>query len=111
MPRPLSVSIRRISIRPSTRFKQLPVYLSAADLSAWLKLSPVDADALVNASPSKLFDGIPKISKWQLQTEPYADLIKVMQRHPSPPSIRRIFRAEIEKILSDKTHPQYRAFH
>jgi hypothetical protein len=34
MAKPLSVSVRRISIRRATQFKQLPVYLSAADLSA-----------------------------------------------------------------------------
>ena len=33
-----------------------------------------------------------------------------MQRHPSRPSVRRVFRAAIEKILRDPTHPQYHAF-
>ena len=110
MRQPLSVSVRRIAIRRSTPFKQLPVYLSASDLSAWLKLSPTDAEALVQAAPHKLFDGIPRISKHQLQTDFYADMITVMQRHPSGPCMRRLARAAVEKILSDKTHPQYRAF-
>src|SRR5262249_26789564 len=110
MRQPLSVSVRRISVRPSTRFKQLPVYLSASDLSAWLKLSPIDAEALVNASPCKSFDGTPRISKYQLQALPYSDLIPVMQRYPSGPSIKRIARAAVEKILRDPTHPQYEAF-
>jgi hypothetical protein len=65
---------------------------------------------LVHAAPHKLFDGIPRISKYQLQADPYADLIKVMQRHPSGPCMKRIARAAVEKILSDPTHPQYRAF-
>jgi hypothetical protein len=105
----LSVSVRRIAISPSTRLKRLPVYLSGSDISAWLKLSPTDAEALVNASPSKVFDGIPRISKYQLQTQPYA-LITVMQRNPSGPSIKRIARAAVKKILRDPTHPQHRAF-
>ena len=33
-----------------------------------------------------------------------------MQRHPSRPSIRRVFRAAIEKILADPSHPQHNAF-
>jgi hypothetical protein len=57
-----------------------------------------------------VIDGVEKISKYQLQTPPYPDLIRTMQRHPSPPSIRRVFRAAIEKILRDPTHPQYAAF-
>ena len=61
MAKPLSVSVRRISIRRSTQFKQLPVYLSASDLSAWLKLSRTDAEALVYAAPHKMFDGVPRI--------------------------------------------------
>ena len=85
MAQPLSVSVRGISIRRSTQFKQLPVYLSAADLSAWLKVSRTDAEALVHAAPHKLFDGIPRISKYQLQTDFYTDMITVMQRHPSGP--------------------------
>ncbi len=51
---------------------------------------------------------VEKISKYQLQTPPYPDLIRVMQRHPSRPSIRRVFRAGIEKILRDPTHPSMR---
>ena len=35
-------------------------------------------------------------------------LSEVMQRHPSPPSIRRLFRAALDKILRDKSHPQHR---
>lgn len=110
MARSLSVSVRHIAIRRSTKFKRLPVYLSASDLSAWLNLSRTDAEALINGSPYKIFDGIPRISKYQLQTPPYSDLIRTMQRHPSGPSIKRIVRAEVEKILSDPTHPQYEAF-
>jgi hypothetical protein len=33
-----------------------------------------------------------------------------MQRHPSCPSIRQVFRAAIEKILADPTHPQHHIF-
>lgn len=110
MARSLSVSVRHITIRRSTKFKALPVYLSALDLSAWLNLSCTDAEALINGSPYKIFDGIPRISKYQLQTPPYPDLIRAMQRHPSGPSIKRIVRAEVEKILADPTHPQHQAF-
>lgn len=109
--RPSLVSRHRQSIRPSTRFKRLPVWVSKADIVAYLKLSPTDAQALVDSATRRcLIDGDEKISKYQLQTQPYADLIEVMRRHPSPPSIRRVFRAAIEKILRDPTHPQYVAF-
>lgn len=109
--RPSLVSRHRQSIRPSTRFKRLPVWVSKADIVAYLKLSPTDAQALVDSANRRcLIDGVEKISKYQLQAPPYPDLIQVMQRHPSRPSIRRVFRAAIEKILHDPTHPQYAAF-
>lgn len=109
--RPSLVSRHRQSIRPSTRFKRLPVWVSKADIVAYLKLSPTDAQALFDSASRRcVIDGIEKISKYQLQTPPYPDLIRVMQRHPSPPSIRRVFRAAIEKILADPSHPQHRAF-
>ena len=109
--RPCPPSIHRQSIRPSTRFKRLPVWVSKADIVAYLKLSPTDAQALFDSASRRcVIDGIEKISKYQLQTPPYPDLIRVMQRHPSPPSIRRVFRAAIEKILADPSHPQHRAF-
>ena len=108
---PSPVSIHRQSIRPSTRFKRLPVLVSKADIVAYLKLSETDAQALFDSAPRHyLIEGVEKISKYQLQTAPYPDLIKVMQRYPSKPSIRRVFRAEIEKILADPSHPQHRAF-
>lgn len=108
---PSPVSIHRQSIRPSTRFKRLPVLVSKADIVAYLKLSDTDAQVLFDSAPHQyLIDGVPKISKYALQTPPYPDLIKVMQRYPSGPSIRRVFRAAIEKILSDTSHPQHRAF-
>lgn len=108
--RPSLVSLHRQSIRPSTRFKRLPVWVSKADIVAYLKLSPTDAQALFDSASRRcVIDGIEKISKYQLQTPPYPDLIRTMQRHPSPPSIRRVFRAAIEKILTDPSHPQHRA--
>ena len=112
IPRPRSFnSVHRQSIRPSTLFKRLPIWVSQADISAWLKLSQIDAQALIDGCPRVcLIEGVPKISKYQLQTQPYADLIKVMRRYPSAPSIRRVIRAEIEKILSDPSHPQHHAF-
>lgn len=77
--------------RPSTRFKRLPVWVSKADIVAYFKLSPTDAQALIDSAPRRcLIDGIEKISKYQLQTPPYPDLIQVMQRHPSRPSIQLI---------------------
>jgi hypothetical protein len=57
-----------------------------------------------------LIDGIEKISKYQLQTPPSPDLIRVMQRHPSRPSVRRLFRAAIEKILTDPSILKRQAF-
>jgi hypothetical protein len=105
------VSRHRQSITPATRFRRLPVWVSKADIVAYLRLSPTDAQALVDSADRRcLIDGIEKISKYQLQTPPYPDLIRVMQRHPSRPSIRRVFRAAIEKILADPSHPQHRAF-
>jgi hypothetical protein len=112
MRKPLTVSVRRISIRRSTQFKSLPVYLSAPDISAWLKVSPTDAQALMDSAPRQYpFDGVPKISKYQLMADgPRADLIKLMQRYPNGPCIKRLARAAVEKILNDPTHPQYKAF-
>jgi hypothetical protein len=108
--RPAIVSRHRQSITPATRFRRLPVWVSKADI-AYLKLSPTDAQALFDSADRRcLIDGVQKISKYQLQTPPYPDLIRVMQRHPSRPSIRRVFRAAIEKILADPSHPQHRAF-
>lgn len=108
---PSLVSRHRQSIRPSTRFKRLPVWVSKADIVAYLKLSPTDAQALFDSASRRcLIDGIEKISKYQLQTPPYVDLIRTMRRYPSPPSIRRVFRAAIEKILADPSHPQHQAF-
>jgi len=57
-----------------------------------------------------LIDGVEKISKYQIQTPPYPDLIRVMQRHPSRPSIRRVFRAAIEKILTNPSILKRQAF-
>lgn len=109
--RPAIVSRHRQSITPTTRFKRLPVWLSKADIVAYLRLKPTDAQALFDAAERRcLIDGVQKISKYQLQTAPYPDLIQVMKRHPSRPSIRRLFRSAIEKILADPTHPQNRAF-
>ena len=86
------VSRHRQSIRPSTRFKRLPVWVSKADIVAYLGLSPTDAQALVESACRRcLIDGVEKISKYQLQTPPYPDLIRVMQRQPSHSSIRRVF--------------------
>ena len=42
-----------------------------------------------------------KISKYQLQSPPYPDLIRVMQRHSSRPSVRRVFRAAPRRSLTD----------
>ena len=109
--RPAIVSRHRHSITPSTPFKRLPVWLSKADVIAYFRLGRTDAQAIFDsASRRYLIDGVEKISKYQLQTPPYPDLIRVMQRHPSRPSIRRVFRAAIEKILADPTHRQYAAF-
>lgn len=87
------------------------MWVSQADIVAYLKLGPTDAQALFDSAPGQcLINGVEKISKYQQQTRPYPDLIRLMQRHPSRPSIRRVFRAAIEKILRDPTHPQYAAF-
>jgi hypothetical protein len=110
-PVPRHLAVHHQSITPATRFRRLPVWVSKADIIAYLKLSPTDAQALVDSASRRcLIDGIPKISKYQLQTPPYPDLIRVMQRHPSRSSIRRVFRAAIEKILADPSHPQHHAF-
>ncbi len=110
-PVPRHIAIHRQSISSATRFRRLPVWVSKADIVAYLKLSPTDAQALFDSAPRRcLIDGIEMISKYQLQTPLYPDLIRVMQRHPSRPSIRRVFRAAIEKVLRDLTHPQHAAF-
>jgi hypothetical protein len=105
------VSRHHQSITPATRFKRLPVWVSKADIVAYLRLSPTDAQAIFDAADRRcLIDGVEKISKYQLQAPPYPDLIRTMRQHPSRPSIRRLFRAAIEKILADPSHPQHRAF-
>jgi hypothetical protein len=66
---PSPVSIHRQSIRPSTRFKRLPVLVSKADIVAYLKLSATDAQALFDSFPRHyLIEGVEKISKYALQT-------------------------------------------
>ncbi len=109
--RPALVSRHRHSITPSTPFKRLPVWLSKADVIAYFRLGGTDAQAIFDSADRRcLIHGIEKISKYQLQAPPYPDLIRVMQRHPSRPSVRRVFRAAIEKILADPSHPQHHAF-
>lgn len=104
------VSLHHQSITPATRFRRLPVWVSRADIVAYFKISKVDAQALIDSADRRcLINGTEVISKYQLQTPPYPDLIEVMQRHPSRPSIRRLFRAAIEKILADPSHPQHKA--
>ena len=103
--RPAIVSRHRQSITPSTPFRRLPVWLSKADVIAYFRLGRTDAQALVDSASRRcLIDGVEKISKYQLQTPPYPDLIRVMQRHPLRPSIRRVFRAAIRKILRDRPY-------
>ncbi len=69
------------------------MWVSKADIVAYFKIGKVDAQALIDSASRRcLIDGVEKISKYQLQTPPYPDLIRVMQRHPSRPSIRRVFR-------------------
>ncbi len=109
--RPPIVSRHRQSITPATRFRQLPVWVSRADIVAYFKISQIDAQALIDSASRRCrIDGVLKISKYQLQAPPYPDLIAVMQQHPSRRSTRRLFRAEIDKILHDPSHPQHRAF-
>jgi hypothetical protein len=85
--------------------------MSKAEIVAYLKLSPTDAQALFDSASRRcLVDGVEKISKYQLQAPPYPDIIRTMQRYSSPPSIRRVFQAAIEKILADPSHPQHHAF-
>jgi hypothetical protein len=105
------VSIHRQTIRASTRFKRLPVLISNADIRAYYKLSRTDAQALMDSAHHHyLIEGVPKISKYHLQSDFYADMISVMQRHPSGPGINRAARAAVEKILADPTHPQHALF-
>lgn len=110
-PVPRHLAVHHQAITPATPFRQLPVWVSRADIVAYFKVSKIDAQALINgASRRCLIDGVEKISKYQLQTQPFVDLIEVMQQHPSRRSPRRLFRAEITKILSDRSHPQNREF-
>ena len=82
--RPALVSRHRHSITPSTPFKRLPVWPSKADVIAYFRLGRTDAQALFDSASRRcLIDGIEKISKYQLQTPPYPDLIWVMQHHSS----------------------------
>ena len=59
--RPAPTSIHHQSIRPSTRFKRLPVWVSRADIVAYLKLSATDAQALFDSADRRcLIDGVEK---------------------------------------------------
>lgn len=108
---PRHLVIHQQSITPATPFRQLPVWVSRADIVAYFKVSKVDAQALFDAAPRRCrIDSQEKVSKYALQVEPLPDLIRTMQQHPSRPSIRRLFRAELQKILADKSHPQHDAF-
>ena len=104
--RPAIVSRHSQSITPKTQFRQLPVWLSKADVIAYFPLGRIDAQVIFDSADRRcLIDGVEKISKYQLQAPLYRELIPLMRRHPSRPSIRRLFRAEIEKILADPSHP------
>ena len=84
--RPAIVFRHRQSITPATRFRQLPVWLSEADVIAYFRLGRTDAQAIFASADRRcLIDGVEKISKYQLQTPPYPDLIRVMHRNPSRP--------------------------
>jgi hypothetical protein len=73
---------------------------------AYFRLGRIDAQVIFDSADRRcLIDGVEKISKYQLQAPLYRELIPLMRRHPSRPSIRRLFRAEIEKILADPSHP------
>jgi hypothetical protein len=107
---PRHLAIHHQAITPATRFQRLAVWVSRADIVAYFKVSKVDAQALIDSASRRcLIDGAEKISKYQLQDPFYVDLIDTMRRHPSRPSIRRLFRAAIEKILADPSHPQHKA--
>ncbi|MDK2743399.1 MAG: hypothetical protein NDI90_10830 [Nitrospira sp. BO4] len=68
-PVPRHLAIHHQSITPATRFKRLPVWVSQADIVAYLKVSPTDAQALFDSADRRcLIDGVEKISKCQLQT-------------------------------------------
>lgn len=70
-----------------------------ADHRRLLQAQSDRAQALIDSASRRcLINGDEKISRYQLQTPPYPDLIRVMQRHPSRPSIRRVFRAAIEQF-------------
>lgn len=43
-------SVHRQSIRPSTRFRRLSVWVSKANIVAYLRLSPIDAQALIDSA-------------------------------------------------------------
>ena len=78
--------------------------------SAYFRLGRIDAQVIFDSADRRcLIDGVEKISKYQLQDPFYVDLIDTMRRHPSRPSIRRLFRATIEKILADPSHHQHKA--
>ena len=95
---PRHLAIHHQAITPATRFQRLPVWVSRADIVAYFKVSKVDAQALIDSASRRcLIDGAEKISKYQLQAPLYRELIPLMRRHPSRPSIRRLFRAAIEK--------------
>jgi hypothetical protein len=73
-------------------------------------LSPTDAQALIDSASRRcLIDGVEKISKFQLQTPtlPWSDSGDAAA---SVASVRRVFRAAIEEILADPSHPQHHAF-
>ena len=46
-------SVHRQSIRPSTQFRRLSVWISKADIVAYLGFSPIDAQALIDSAPRR----------------------------------------------------------
>lgn len=93
------VSRHRQSITPATRFRQLPVWVSRADIVAYFKVGKVDAQTLIDSVSRRWrIDGVQKISKYALQVALLPDLIAVMQQHPSRRSTRRLFTSNTERL-------------
>lgn len=69
--RPSLVSLHRQFIRPSTRFRRLPVWVSKADIVAYFKVSRTDAQALIDSASRRcLIDGVEKIRNTSFKPRP-----------------------------------------
>jgi hypothetical protein len=86
-------SVTHTTVTRDSSFKDLPVWLTRLDVSAFLGISLTDADDLIQGLPHYYFGDNCRISKHQLA--------------PDAP-FRKAARAAIRQLLRDPTHPNHK---